>query len=65
MARCDFCKKKLGIMEYKCKCEKVFCISHLQPEIHSCLYDYKSDGLKLLKETMEIGPLKDKMDNRI
>lgn len=65
MARCDLCKKKLGLMEYRCKCERVFCISHLQPEIHLCSYDYKSEGIKQLKSVMEIGPLKDKMDNRI
>ena len=52
-------------MEYKCKCEKKFCISHLQAEIHNCTYNYKSDGINILKKQMEIGTLKDKLESRI
>jgi hypothetical protein len=62
MARCEHCNKKLGITEYKCKCDKLFCITHLQPEIHTCSYDYKSQGVSLLKKQLEIGALKDKFD---
>jgi hypothetical protein len=48
-------------MEYRCKCDKLYCITHLQPEIHDCTYDHKSDGLKALKASIEVGALKDKM----
>jgi hypothetical protein len=62
MSRCTYCKKKLGISEYKCKCEKLFCITHLQPELHNCNYDHKKDGLELLKKQLEIGPLTSKIE---
>ncbi len=62
MSRCEHCRKKLGVMEYKCKCEKLFCITHLQPEIHNCTFDYKKEGLLILKKQMEIGPLISKIE---
>ena len=65
MAKCEQCNKKMGLMEYKCKCEKKFCITHLHAEAHNCTYDYKSNGISQLKSTMEIGQLKDKLDSRI
>jgi hypothetical protein len=63
--RCDFCRKKVGILGLKCKCDKLFCTSHLQPEIHACTMDYRNSGLENLKKKMEIGALKDKMSERI
>jgi hypothetical protein len=62
MSRCAYCNKKLGIMEYKCKCNKLFCISHLQYELHSCTYNHKSASLENLKKSLEIGPLNDKLN---
>ncbi len=63
--RCDFCRKKVGLLGLKCKCDKLFCTSHLQPEIHACTADYRNSGLENLKKGMEIGVLKDKMSERI
>lgn len=54
MTRCQECNKKLGIIEYKCKCGKLFCISHLQAELHQCTYDYKSEGKAQLKQQNEV-----------
>lgn len=62
MTRCEQCKKKLGVMEYKCKCEKLFCIAHLQAEEHNCKYNYKKEGQELLKKQMEIGRLAIKVE---
>jgi hypothetical protein len=62
MPRCEQCKKKLGIMEYKCKCEKLFCISHLRAEEHNCTYNYKQEGQQNLKKQMEIGQLAIKLE---
>ena len=31
-------------MEYTCKCEKRFCISHLQPQEHACTFNYKAEA---------------------
>ena len=53
--RCEQCKKKLGVMEYRCKCEKLFCISHLQPQEHTCTF-------QLLTKQMVVGPLSSKID---
>ncbi len=60
--RCEQCKKKVGIMGLKCKCNKLFCVSHLQGELHGCDYDYKKEGLENLKKSMEVGPLSEKME---
>jgi hypothetical protein len=60
--RCDHCNKKLGVMEYKCKCGKLFCITHLQAEIHNCNFDYKEEGQALLKKLIDIGPLDIKLN---
>lgn len=60
--RCEHCKKKLGVCEYKCKCGKLFCISHLHAEEHNCTYDYKTEGQAYLKKQMDIGPLSSKLE---
>jgi hypothetical protein len=55
MDRCYTCKKKLPIMKYTCKCNKIFCIFHLQAEEHKCNYDYKTEEKnKLRKANPEI-----------
>ena len=59
--RCDTCKKKLGIMEYTCKCGKVFCITHLQAEEHECTYDYRTEKQAQLKQQLETGLLTTKV----
>jgi hypothetical protein len=61
MARCEQCKKKLGLQEYTCKCKKVFCISHLHAEQHSCTFDYKEEGKEILKKVIDVGPLSEKV----
>lgn len=62
MTRCEQCKKKLGVMEYKCKCGKVFCITHLHAEEHNCTYDYKKEGHELIKKQIDVGPLSSKLE---
>ena len=44
--RCNFigCNKKLGLTDFKCKCELFFCSLHRLPEVHECSYDYKTKG---------------------
>lgn len=58
---CFFCNKKLGIIEYKCKCGNLFCISHLQSEKHNCGYDYRLAGMNQIKREIDVGILKDKI----
>ncbi len=33
--RCSCCKKKTHL-EFKCSCEKVFCVTCQLPEVHKC-----------------------------
>lgn len=61
MTRCEQCKKKLGVMEYKCKCGKTFCITHLHAESHKCTYDYQAEAKTILKKQIEVGPLAEKL----
>lgn len=63
--RCEICKKKLGIMSHICKCERVFCISHLHAEAHQCSYHHQTDQRILLKKTIDVGSLSDKMTDRV
>lgn len=51
--RCACCNKKLGVMEYICKCEKRFCISHLQPQEHGCTFDYRKEASKEIQKIMD------------
>ncbi len=62
MTRCEQCKKKLGVMEYKCKCGRVFCITHLHAEEHKCTYDYKQEGQQNIKKIIDVGPLSVKLE---
>lgn len=52
---CEQCKKKLGLLHYQCKCEKLFCITHLSAETHNCTYNYKEEGKKILQKEMDTG----------
>lgn len=59
---CNKCNKKL-IIEYKCKCEKLFCILHLNAEEHACTFNYKQQYQELIKKQIDdIGPLSTKVD---
>ena len=49
-------------MEYKCKCGKLFCITHLHAEEHNCTFNYKEEGQNILKKQIEIGPLAVKLE---
>ena len=37
--KCSFCKKKI-LMEYKCKCDKIFCLKHRNPNKHECKFNF-------------------------
>ena len=51
--RCFECKSKLSLIQIecnKCLCGGVYCSKHRLAEQHSCSYDYKTDGKKLLEK---------------
>lgn len=60
--RCAQCRKKLGIMGYKCRCEKDFCITHLAREEHTCTYDYATEERARLRQQIDVGQLSRKME---
>ena len=39
----DGCKKKIKLTDFKCRCDKYYCLTHKHPETHHCDYNYKSD----------------------
>ncbi|KAK6942623.1 Zinc finger, AN1-type [Dillenia turbinata] len=42
--RCSVCRKRVGLMVFKCRCGITFCGSHRHPEQHFCTFDYKTVG---------------------
>lgn len=49
--KCKECNKKLiSGMEHRCRCSKVFCITHRLPEEHKCTFDYKTLGKEILSK---------------
>lgn len=47
------CKKKLKIVDMKCRCEMRFCGIHRLPETHNCDYDFKKKGREDLRKSFE------------
>ena len=44
------CRKKLNITNsFNCRCDRLFCALHRHPEAHTCTFDYKTEGRKLLE----------------
>lgn len=50
--RCPVCNKKLGLMVFTCQCEHRFCIAHVQPELHNCTYDHKTQQRQILRDQL-------------
>ena len=50
--RCHFCNKKLKMTElnFKCKCDHIFCQLHLNPHSHKCSFDYLKERQDLIKQ---------------
>lgn len=59
--RCHSCNKKTGLTGFVCKCKNNFCSEHRHAESHSCDFDYKADGLKILNH-INIKCVADKVD---
>ncbi|XP_034710558.1 zinc finger A20 and AN1 domain-containing stress-associated protein 1-like [Vitis riparia] len=48
--QCEMCKKKVGIIGFKCRCGTMFCGKHHLPEKHECNFDYKAMGREILRK---------------
>jgi hypothetical protein len=42
--RCATCRKKVGLLGFRCRCEGTFCSVHRYTDKHSCGFDYKTAG---------------------
>ncbi|KAJ4953914.1 hypothetical protein NE237_030746 [Protea cynaroides] len=42
--RCLSCKKRVGLLGFKCRCGSIFCSEHRYPEVHACTIDFKYMG---------------------
>ncbi|XAR70392.1 hypothetical protein NMG60_11027236 [Bertholletia excelsa] len=42
--RCASCRKKVGVLGFKCRCGATFCGEHRYPEKHECSFDFKGTG---------------------
>lgn len=40
--RCFSCKKKVGLLGFKCRCNFIFCSGHRHAGDHNCEFDYKA-----------------------
>ena len=51
--RCKVCKKK-NLTNVLCKCNKYYCLKHIQPEVHECssLNIHKENQRKNLSEKL-------------
>ncbi len=63
-AKCSECKKKLGLIGIKCRCEKMFCTAHIMAETHNCSYDYRGEAMKALSTSM-VAVTHDRVEGRI
>jgi len=50
--RCFHCNKKLKMTElnFRCKCNHVFCQLHLSPHSHKCSFNYLKEHQEMIKE---------------
>jgi predicted nucleic acid binding AN1-type Zn finger protein len=42
--RCATCRKKVGLLGFRCRCEGTFCSVHRYSDKHECGFDYKTAG---------------------
>jgi hypothetical protein len=40
----EYCRRKLGLIGFRCRCGDMFCSEHRYSDRHDCGYDYKAAG---------------------
>ena len=52
--RCVVCNKKLGMMVFHCRCSDTtpYCVQHMRPEDHDCMFDHKENGKEILRNNL-------------
>jgi AN1-type zinc finger protein 5/6 len=53
--KCFNCKKKVGLINFNCRCEHIYCQKCRLPETHNCelLNEFKSLGKERLKNNLQ------------
>jgi len=49
--RCKLCERRLGAMQFLCKCGGGYCARHRVPEDHACTFDRRTVGVKRLADS--------------
>ncbi|KAM7497230.1 hypothetical protein LguiA_021644 [Lonicera macranthoides] len=44
VSRCSGCRRKVGLMGFRCRCGEMFCSEHRYSDRHDCTFDYKAAG---------------------
>jgi hypothetical protein len=52
-AKCSFCSKKMGLVQFSCRCGGTFCLAHRSDIDHKCSFDYRAEGMKSLSTSLE------------
>jgi len=50
--RCWACSKKIGLIQFPCKCGGIYCSVHRADSTHNCSYDYKIEQKNHLSTNM-------------
>lgn len=58
---CPVCKKRVGLLAFKCRCGGQFCETHRYPEAHQCSYDHKAVARNKIQDENPV-VLSDKLD---
>jgi predicted nucleic acid binding AN1-type Zn finger protein len=51
--KCAFCQKKLGLVNFSCRCGGLFCSVHRLDSDHKCSFDFRKENQSLLSTTLE------------
>ena len=62
--RCECCNKKVGLLGFRCRCEKTFCGVHRYAKEHSCTFDFKALDRHILAKQNPL-VVSDKLPTRI
>lgn len=63
-ARCpvEGCNKKLGLVDFKCKCQNTYCAKHRVPDTHACSYDFRQEQTNRLMKHMSTAIVGNKIE---
>lgn len=50
VSRCLACRKRVGLLGFKCRCGDLFCATHRYSDKHGCSYDYRAAGRAAIAE---------------